>query len=169
MDSKFTFTDLVLFHKIYNGESVIKLPQYLSPITNEQRSRLRSNTNRPDRLNADLSELPDFSSRRNNRFDRMSLTCVIEAKARSFKSGFFFRTHLAWNELPSVLKRLTVSDAFQASLKRHLWDRVMQPPWVDNETPDSTLMIVTISNLMNVTITAPADSTITITKQLVLV
>ena len=58
----------------------------------------------------------------------MSLTCVIEAKARSFKRGLFFRTHLAWNDLPTELKDQTDSDAFQANLKRHLWDRVMQPP-----------------------------------------
>ena len=58
----------------------------------------------------------------------MSLTCVTEANARSFMSGFFFRTHLAWNDLPTELKGQVDSDAFQANLKRHLWDRIMHPP-----------------------------------------
>ncbi|MCP4491633.1 MAG: hypothetical protein GY820_30650, partial [Gammaproteobacteria bacterium] len=31
MEYKFRYTDLVLFHNIYNGQSVIKLPDYLTP------------------------------------------------------------------------------------------------------------------------------------------
>ena len=83
MEFKFTFTDLVMFHNIYNGKSVIELPQYLIPITNEERGRLRSTIKPPDRFRqTDSTSLPDFVSRRNNRYDSMSLKCVTEAKTR---------------------------------------------------------------------------------------
>ena len=129
MEFKFTFTDLVMFYNIYNKRSVIELPQYLVPITNEERGRLRSRIRPPDRFRqTDSTSLPDLISRRNNRYDDMSLKCLTEAKTRSFKGSFFFRTHLVWNELPTELKGQTDSDAFQANLKHHLWEVAMQPP-----------------------------------------
>ena len=50
MEVKFTFTDLIMFHKIYHGHSVVKLPQYLVPVTSNDRSRFRSNIRPPERF-----------------------------------------------------------------------------------------------------------------------
>ena len=128
MEFKFKFTDLIMFHQIYNNRSVIKLPHYLIPITNNDRGRLRSNIRQPERLHEyESSGMPDLNRRRNNRFDGFSLKCTIEGRARSFKSGFFFRTHSDWNDLPSELKGETESGVFKCNLKRHLWDLMIDP------------------------------------------
>ena len=128
MEFKFTFTDLVMFHNIYNDRSVIKLPHYLIPITNNDCNRLRSNIRQPERLHEfESSGVPDLNQRRNNRYDRFSLKCTIEAKARSFKGSFFFRTHSEWNDLPSELKGETDSSVFKCNLKKHLWELMIDP------------------------------------------
>jgi len=121
MESKFDYTDLVMFHNIYYERSVVKLPSYITPITNNDRGRLRMNIRQPDRLNqSETSVLSSLSQRRMNRLDEFSLKSTVEAKARPFKSSFFFRTHLKWNDLPSDLKGEAVSSVFQSKLKKHL-------------------------------------------------
>ena len=100
MEFKLKYTDLVVFHNIYHDQSVVKLPHYLVPITVNDRGRLRSNIRQPQRLNDFVSSgMPDLSQRRNNRLDNFSLKCEVEAKSRAFRSNFFFRTYLAWNDL----------------------------------------------------------------------
>ena len=104
MEFKFLYTDLIVFHKIYNNQSVTKLPGYLVPIPDNERLRLRSNIRPPARLNdSESAELSDLSQRRKNRYDHFSLKSTIEGKAHTFKNGYFFRTHVQWNELPSEL------------------------------------------------------------------
>ena len=128
MESKFTYTDLVMFHNIYYDRSVVKLPQYLVPMTSTDRSRFRSNIRPPERFNqTESSDVHDTNARRNNRFDDMSLKCSVEATTRSFKSSFFFRTHLMWNDLPTELKHQSDSGTFQSNLKHHLWDVLLDP------------------------------------------
>ena len=128
MNFKFIFTDLVLFHNIFHGHSIIKFPQYLTPITNDDRSRLRSNTMPPERLNQPiLSDIPDLSSVRSRQLDNTSFKCVIEGKASSFKNGFFFRTHTIWNDLTVPLREIKESSAFQVNLKQYMWDKMIDP------------------------------------------
>ena len=50
MEFKFKLTDLLMFHQIYNERSFVKLPQYLLPMTDKDRSRLRENLRKPERL-----------------------------------------------------------------------------------------------------------------------
>jgi hypothetical protein len=128
MEFKFKFTDLIIFHQIYNGQSVVKLPSYLLPMNNTDRSRLRSNVRPPVRLlDSDTTGVPDLNNRRNNRHDRLSLKCEVEGRARSFKSGFFFRTHTEWNDLPTDLKEISDPDSFKCTLRKHLWDLMLEP------------------------------------------
>ena len=128
MNFKFIFTDLVLFHNIFHGHSVIKFPQYLTPITNDDRSRLRSNTRPPERFNQLTStDRSHFASARSRQLDSTSFKCVIEGKASSFKNGFFFRTHTIWNDLTVPLREMEDSDAFQLKLKQHMWDKMIDP------------------------------------------
>ena len=56
-----------------------------------------------------------------------SLKCSVEAKTRLFKSSFFFRTHILWNNLPTELKQQNDSASFQTSLKHLLLDVLLDP------------------------------------------
>ena len=128
MEFKFRYTDLMMFHNIYNGQSVTKLPEYLIPISYNDRTRLRSTIRQPVRLNdVESAGMPDLNQRRNNRYDSFSLKSTIEAKNCSFKNSFFFRTHQHWNDLPSELKGETNPCAFKSNLKKHLWDLMIDP------------------------------------------
>ncbi len=129
MKDKLRFTDLVMFHSIYNSRSVVKLPNYLLPLTNIERGRLRINIRPPERLgNADQSDsnITNLSERRNNRYDRFSLKSTIEAKTRSFRTSFFFRTHSAWNDLPTSFKEESDPGIFKTILKKYMWDMILK-------------------------------------------
>ena len=128
MECKFDYTDLVMFHSIYHGKSVVMLPSYITAMTNSDRSRLRSNIRQPVRLNqSDSPNLSSVSQRRTNRHDEFSLKCTVEAKSSSFKGSFFFRTHTKWNDLPTELKGEIEGKTFQQKLKKHLWDIIIDP------------------------------------------
>ena len=100
---------MAMLHNIYYDRSVVKLPPYIVPMTGTDRGRFRSNTRPPERYNqGESSGLPNIHERRNNCFNGMSLKCSVEAKTRSFKSSFFYRTHILWNDLPTELKRKTI-------------------------------------------------------------
>ena len=89
---------------------------------------MRSNIRQPERLHdCDSTGVPDLNNMRSNRYDRLSLKCAVEGRARSFKSGFFFRTHIMWNDLPTDLKEVTESGSFKSALKKHLWDLMLEP------------------------------------------
>ena len=128
MNFKFIFTDLVMFHKIFYGYSVIKFPHYLTSVTNEDRSRLRSNVRPPERFNQHTtSDIPNLASARCRQLDSSSFKCLIEGKASSFKNSFFFRTHTIWNDLTVPLREIKANDAFQVRLKQHMWDKMIDP------------------------------------------
>ena len=128
MESKFDYTDLVMFHNIYHNRSTVEMPSYITPITTNDRGRLRANIRQPDRLNQpESSVLSSLSQRRINRHDTFSLKSTVEAKSRAFRGSFFFRTHTKWNDLPSGLKGETESKVFQSMLKAHLWDILLHP------------------------------------------
>ena len=38
-----------------------------------------------------------------------------------FENSFFYRTHLAWNNLPLSTREITVSSAFRPKVLEHLW------------------------------------------------
>jgi len=128
MEYRFDYTDLVMFHNIYHERSVVKFPSYIISITDNDRGRLRVNIRQPDRLNQpESSVLSNLSQRRINRLDNFSLKSTVEAKSRPFKGSFFFRTHTKWNDLPAALKGEPESSVFQAKLKQHFWDLLLDP------------------------------------------
>ena len=128
MKYKFAYTDLVEFYKIYHGKSVVKIPQYLTPYTDSDRSRLRTRVRQPEQYNSSTcSDVSNLSQIRNNRYDTFSLKCTIEAPTPVFKKSFFFRTHLRWNELPSDLKNVNETNAFALKLKHYMWDIILDP------------------------------------------
>ncbi len=128
MEYKFRYTDLIMFHQIYHDISVVKLPYYLTAVTNSDRGRLRSTIRQPVRFSEfESSGIPDLNQRRNNRFDHLSLKSSVEAKSRCFKGSFFYRTHTNWNDLPTKLKEENDSATFSVKLKRHFWDIIINP------------------------------------------
>ena len=83
MEFKFRYTDLIMFHQIYNDRSVVKLPYYLTNVTTNDRNRLRSTIRQPSRFSEfESSGVPDLNQRRNNRFDHLSLRSSVEARSR---------------------------------------------------------------------------------------
>ena len=128
MNFKFIFTDLVMFHNIFHGHSVVKFPQYLVAVTDADRNRLRSNIRPPEWLNHfSTSDVPDLASSRGRQLDKTSFKCAIEAKSVSFKNNFFFRTHTIWNDLPVPLRETVESNTFQNELKQHMWEKMIDP------------------------------------------
>ena len=94
MEYKFKYTDLVMFHKIYHGNSVVKLPQWPIYCSYHYRNRLRSNIIPPERYSGQsTSDMPDLASRRMNRFDSTSIKCAVDDKTNCFRHSFFFRRH----------------------------------------------------------------------------
>ena len=73
------------------------------------------------------SGMRNHNKLRNNHFDELSLKSVVEAKCHSFRSSFFFRTHLLWNDLPLSLKQENTVSVFETNLKAHFWDLIMDP------------------------------------------
>ena len=102
------------------------MPSYLRPMNEIEQTRLRSQINPPNRSNVN-STSHNISSMRSNRFDKLSLKCTVEARSQSFKSSFFFRTHLLWNLLPTNIKETVSSNEFKCKLKHHMWDVILDP------------------------------------------
>ena len=128
MKYKFIYTDLVQFFDIYYDRSVVKLPNYLTPIDDNDRGRLRSNVRPPISYSQYTTHnMSDVGSIRNTRFGKLSLKCTIEAKTPAFKNSFFFRTHILWNNIPVEIRESTVKGEFQSKLKHHLWDVALDP------------------------------------------
>ena len=125
MGYKFDYTDILLFYKIYYNKSVIKLPSYLTPIDDNDRSRFRTTIKPPDYYTR--MQTLNMSAMRNDRLDILSLKCNIEAKSPALKNNFFYRTHLLWNRLPKEIRELDNICDFQKKLKHHMWDVILDP------------------------------------------
>ena len=90
--------------------------------------RLRHNIRQPEfQSQYTTSGVPDLCSVRRNRYDQLSLKCNVEAKSFAFKNGFFFRTHLLWNDLPVKVRELSDKSTFMTQLKDHMWDVILDP------------------------------------------
>ena len=122
---RFMFSDLVLFHKIYNNDSCIKLPSYLQPFTDADRNRLRSNI-RPPTYFQDSTTI-NLDGMRSNRYDELSLKCTVNPRASALKNNFFFRTCQLWNTIPVNIRSSHDSKNFKTKLCCHLWDMILAP------------------------------------------
>ena len=119
LEYRFLFSDLIMFYKIYNDVSCIKLPEYYKPITNEDRSRLRTTINPPNYLGAN-SQTINLQNLRNTKFDKTSLKCDIDAQTNCYKNSFFFRTVQNWNKVLVEIRSAVSFDRFKESLRAHL-------------------------------------------------
>ena len=122
----FILNDLVIFHKIFYNLSCVKLPFYLRPCDENDRSRLRSNVNPPDYYNSQSSTL-DLSTMRATSLDKNSLKCTVIPIATGFKNCFFLRCHMLWNYLSLDIRTEQSPQNFKRLLLLHLWDDLMKP------------------------------------------
>jgi len=103
MDLKFKQNDLVIFHKVYYDNSVIKLPSYIHRQSDNDTTVFQ----RPTRLH--------------NEYDMYKVKSSINPKVNSFKNSFFYRCHLEWNKLPLELRSIENPIHFKVSLIKFLW------------------------------------------------
>ena len=70
LKSKFAFTDLLIFHKIFYGNTYIKLPDYLIKVTDNDINHLRT-----------------------SHLDKLCLKCIIHPRVNVFSDSYFHRTY----------------------------------------------------------------------------
>ena len=105
MKYKFMFTDLVLFHKIVHHHVPIDLPQYI--------------------------ETKSFTRSSNSDTLSYSISSHIRNHKRIFQSNFFARCITPWNALRLDLRELSNVIQFSIGIKKHLWERVLRSPDID--------------------------------------
>ena len=104
---KFDYNGLVMFYKIVNNISCIKMPTYL--ISSD--SINNNNTNMYFQRN----------TRQFRENDNLKFKSTINPKVDAFSNSFFPRTHLKWNTLPYTLRSSVSTVIFQKRLKEYLW------------------------------------------------
>ena len=109
LSSKFLYTDLLLFHKIFYDYSLIKMPCYITHATDEDIQRLRS-----------------------SRLDNLSLKCTHPPRVQVFSDSYFQRTYLNWNRLPLSVRTVTDTTTFENKLVDHLWEELLEQPDPDD-------------------------------------
>ena len=98
LETKFVFTDLLLFHKIFYGTTCINMPDYITPVLDEDLQRLRT-----------------------THLDELSLKSLITPRISAFQDSYFHRSYLKWNSLPFTIRAITDKAVFESELKEHLW------------------------------------------------
>ncbi len=104
LDLKFELNDMVLFHKIFNGMSVIKFPSYIVRQTDDSTQRHFQR-----------------QTRTFNNSDRLKLKSTITPKVDAFKNSFFYRSMNFWNLLPTEIRAIESSSLFKDKVQDHLW------------------------------------------------
>ena len=101
---KFTYTDIVIFHKIVYEAINIGMPNYILKHT-------ASEVTRVTRQNASIAD----------NTDTLKYKCSVTPKVDSFKNSFFVRTYIKWNQVPLHIRSIPEPSRFSSSLKEHLW------------------------------------------------
>ena len=132
LDRKFQLSDLLLFFDIYQGDSCLKLPEYIKHASEEHRSRLRSKIVPPKDLDNNKAGL--LSQMRNSRVDSYSLRCEVDPRNASYKGSFFFRCVQEWNCLPSEIKEIISKPMFKEKLTEHIKNETFRDLEVANNS-----------------------------------
>ena len=145
LDYKFLFNDLLLFHKVINGLSPVKLPQYIHFF--EGRRRLRS---------CHLDHLSLVSTIQPKIHAKYSNNSVDGAECKMFENNFFYRSHLAWNILPITLREISDPSVFRPKLREHLWIVALEQALSDfKETNMPLKFSMPSKNVLNKLISVP--------------
>ena len=121
MDSKFTFTDLALFHQIVYKKVNIELPSYITRKPAESVRDRRAVTSGATSSNVDSSNIIES-------IDSLKFKSSSAPRVDAFKYGFFYRTHLEWNRLPLNIRSCANVETFKGLLKEHLWKLLLEKP-----------------------------------------
>ena len=144
---KFVCNDLLLFHKIVYNLMPVKLPSYLSFFSNNNTRTLRSS--HLDRLSLVSSVTPTITA-------TYKKDSVEGTECKIFENTFFYRSHLAWNNLPLKTRETEIPTVFKSKLRKHLWEEALCS--VLNEFKDNNLTLNFIKPKLQVdTSNLPAD------------
>jgi len=110
---RFIYSDLILFHKIFYCTSIIKMPNYIEPVTDDDINRLR-----------------------NSHLDQLSLKCTILPHVTAFSQSYFFRCFAIWNRINISIRSLQNSDEFCSALLDYLWTTLL-----DNINQENDLLL----------------------------
>ena len=109
MASKFTFTDILLFHKIVYNDICIKMPDYIV-------------------LNNIIEHGRSSRSDADNNSDFLQYKSIERPKIAAFNNSFFIRSIFEWNKLPLNIREISSHDIFKDNLKTHLWSILRAKP-----------------------------------------
>ena len=101
-DKKFLYNDLKLFHKIFYGKSPITFPSFLqkyNPSTHDRRM-----------------------TRQQSHKTLSNVICTENPRVDAFMQSYFYRSHIEWNNLPTVIRDIQEHDLFVQKLTEHLWE-----------------------------------------------
>ena len=106
---KFDMSDMVLFHSIVYGHSIIELPTFL--------------VSRPTGLvNPDTSgRFFQRHTRNTAAYDDFMFKCTFMPSINCTSNMFFIRAYKFWNSLPLSVREIASQSDFKSKLKRHLW------------------------------------------------
>ena len=113
LEYKFTYNDLILFHKMVYNLIPTGLPNYMKFYNESSSRRLRST--HFDNLSIVSDIKPTITA-------KYSKTDVEGTEYKVFENSFFYRTHLQWNKLPFCTREISDSYAFRSKVLEYLWD-----------------------------------------------
>ena len=139
--------DLLLFHKIVYDLIPVKLPSYLSFFSNNNTRTLRSS--HLDRLSLVSSVTPTITA-------TYKKDSVEGTECKIFENTFFYRSHLAWNNLSFNTRAIEIPAVFKSKLRKLLWEEALCS--VLNEFKDNNLTLNFIKPKLKLdTSNLPAD------------
>ena len=104
VDLKFELNDMVLFHKIFYGNSVVSFPSFIARQTDQTQAHHFQRQTRTFNDN-----------------DRLKLKAKIAPRVEAFKCSYFYRSLETWNSIPFDIRSIEDPAAFKSSMKAHLW------------------------------------------------
>ena len=109
---RFDYHDLKFFHSVVHGYSCVSLPEYIKPFSGTQlrHSHLDSKCFVSEIIPRNLNTI----TRQNFGF----------TKPKNFSNSFFYRVHLAWNNLPLCIRELDNPTEFKIELVKFIWEEI---------------------------------------------
>ena len=102
---RFDLKDLIYFHSIFYGLSIVKFPSYIFRFSG---SNLRYC--HLDKLSVQSSVHP-----------KVRKNLEVDASYTGIAKSFFYRAHCAWNKLPIEIRKIESPSLFKKKLTEHLW------------------------------------------------
>ena len=107
---RFDYHDLKFFHSVVHGYSCVSLPEYIKPFSGTQlrHSHLDSKCFVSEIIPRNLNTRQNFGF----------------TKPKNFSNSFFYRVHLAWNNLPLCIRELDNPTEFKIELVKFIWEEI---------------------------------------------